>query len=360
MILAENYALMEVFSSACILAEAAGRLLTSRPPPTTHSPPSSGDYYSVPLMSLCPAHLVGVCPTPLNCSRPHAGVRPSSQSSIPNLPTPHLRPPSLFQASLSSAVDSIISQIRDLPSVASLPHPIPLEVQLPDRNSIPVQSLQCVAAVPVNENVIAVPAHLTASPTSSFQFNPAPAPKNAIESPPSSVPSTRTPLKSSPELGPLLLAPESEESCSEDDASSVLSLDFQLKDDYFNPSHYRHAGVTLAFKGLPSCRLQGQWETPALLAHEAPPAHEEEEAGEPAGGGEGAWPIAELLATLAYTFDWPNLTSEEQVAAYTCFQASNPTVPQLSPSLFESLKQMDPLPPSWALSTYKPWTCLDA
>ena len=130
--------------------------------------------------------------------------------------------------------------------------------------------------------------------------------------------------------------------------------------------HYRHVGVTLAFKGLPSCRLQGQWEAPAPLAHEAPLANEalladeEEEAGEPAGGEEGAWPMAELLATLTYTFDWPNLTSEEQVAAYTCFQAADPTIPQLSTSLLENLQQMEPFPPSWALSTYQPWTCLDA
>ena len=70
--------------------------------------------------------------------------------------------------------------------------------------------------------------------------------------------------------------------------------------------------------------------------------------------------MAELLATLAYTFDWPNLTSEEQVAAYTCFQASDPTISHISTSLLESLRQMDPLPPSWGLSTYRPWTCLDA
>ena len=193
-----------MFSSARLLAEAAGRLLTSRPPPTTPSPPPSVDYYSVPLMSLCPAHLIDACPTPLNCSRPHAGVRSNPSSSLSNLPTPtpYLRPPSLFQASLSSAVDSIISQIGDLPTEASLPHPIPFEVHLPDKSSIPVQSLQDNTAVPVAEasphNINAVPAHLTASPTSSFQFTPAPSPKTAIESDSilSLVPSTRTPLKS--------------------------------------------------------------------------------------------------------------------------------------------------------------------
>ena len=164
------------------------------------------------------------------------------------------------------------------------------------------------------------------------------------------------------------MAPESEESSSEDDASSVLSW----KDDFFNPSHYRHASVNLAFKGLPSCQLQGQWEAQATLApevplaheaplaHESPLAHEEEEAGDPASGEEVTWPMAELLATLTYTFDWPNLTTEEQIAAYTCFKASDPTIPQLSTSLFESLQQVDPFPPSWALSIYRPWTCLDA
>jgi len=329
MSLAQNSALMEVFSTACLLAEAAGRLLTSTPPPTIPSPPSSGDHYSVPLMSLCPAHLIDNCPTPLHCSKPHAGVRPSLPYSLPNLPSPYLRTPSLFRASLASTVDNIISQIGDLPTKASLPHadalpvvrPAPLQVHLP-HSSIPVQTLQVAAAAPIEDiplhDVNVLSPHLAASPTSSLQFKPAP--NNAIESIPFSIalpvpPSPWTPPKASPVLGPLLLASESEEWSSEDDASSVLS----------GP-------------------LEG------------------EEAGEPAGGGEGAWPLAALLGTLTYTFDWPNLSLEEQVAAYTCFQASDPSLPPISPSLFESLKQVDPLLPSWALSdAYRPArTNLDA
>ena len=323
MSLAQNSALMEVFSTACLLAEAAGRLLTSTPPPTIPSPPSSGDHYSVPLMSLCPAHLIDNCPTPLHCSKPHAGVRPSPPYSLPNLPPPYLRTPSLFRASLSSTVDNIISQIGDLPTQASLPHadalpvvrPATLQVHLPDEGSIPVQSLQVAAAAPIEDvplhDINLFPPHLAASPTSSLQFKSAP--KNAIESTPFSIalpPSPWTPPKASPVLGTLLLASESEEWSSEDDASSVLSGPL-----------------------------------------------EEEEAGEPAGGGEGAWPLAALLGTLTYTFDWPNLSLEEQVAAYTCFQASDPSLPPISTSLFESLKQVDPLPPSWALPA---WTDLDA
>ena len=69
----EPTALMEVFTSACSVAEAASKLLTSMPPPTLHTRPAfSSMSGKMPLMSICAAHLSGRCPTPTHCTKPHS------------------------------------------------------------------------------------------------------------------------------------------------------------------------------------------------------------------------------------------------------------------------------------------------
>ena len=78
----KSITLMGVFSSACSLAEATGKLLTLLPPPTlTHCPASfSTSGKLMPLMSICSAHLSGKCPTPTHCTKPHAS--PSWRSPL--------------------------------------------------------------------------------------------------------------------------------------------------------------------------------------------------------------------------------------------------------------------------------------
>ena len=101
------------------------------------------------------------------------------------------------------------------------------------------------------------------------------------------------------------------------------------------PSNFCHTNAVLTYRGLNQRRLisQGKWVPPTMS-------------------------LPELLGILTYTFNWPNLTSEEQEASYACYQDSDARVPPYSPEVLEGLKQVEPVTPPWALTEHyrPPWT----
>ena len=112
-------------------------MLTSAPPPRH----TSGTFSPMPLMSICAAH-PGWCPTPTNCTKPHASPRVKNllqkhQSRVRNPLRKHQS-----KSSLSPEVDAIISQI-DLLHIK--PHRSPRK---PIRATL--SSSTCRLAIPMN------------------------------------------------------------------------------------------------------------------------------------------------------------------------------------------------------------------